>query len=82
MEARILREDGSEAEVDESGDLYLKGGTVAMGYRNNRKANQETFVDGWLRTGDRFRVDKDGYFLSVSRYFCMIALLISVSKLR
>jgi len=62
MEARILREDGSEASVNEPGELFLKGGNVALGYRKNRQANEETFIDGWLRTGDRFRIDEDGNF--------------------
>jgi long-subunit acyl-CoA synthetase (AMP-forming) len=63
MEARILRADGSDSSVNESGELYLKGGNVALGYWNNPKANEEAFVNGWLRTGDRFRVDENGNFL-------------------
>lgn len=66
MEARILRDDGSDADVNEVGELYLKGGNIAMGYWNNEKATREAFVDGWLRTGDKFRVDEEGYFLYVS----------------
>jgi long-subunit acyl-CoA synthetase (AMP-forming) len=68
MEARIVREDGSDADINESGELYLRGGNIALGYWNNEKANKETFVDGWLRTGDRFRRNSTGNFLSVS--FC------------
>jgi long-subunit acyl-CoA synthetase (AMP-forming) len=68
MQAQIVREDGSEAGVNESGELYLQGGNIAMGYWNNEKANKETFVNGWLRTGDRFRVDNTGAFLSVPFY--------------
>ncbi|PFH48611.1 hypothetical protein AMATHDRAFT_149489 [Amanita thiersii Skay4041] len=67
MEARIVREDGSGADVDEVGELWLKGPNIALGYWNNEKANRETFVDGWLHTGDRFRVDKDGYFFYADR---------------
>jgi acyl-CoA synthetase (AMP-forming)/AMP-acid ligase II len=64
QEARIVRDDGSEADVDEVGEMYLRGGNIAMGYWNNEQATRETFVeDRWLRTGDRFRVDKDGNFL-------------------
>lgn len=58
-----MRDDGTEADVDEPGELYCKGGNIALGYWNNEVANKETFKDGWLRTGDKFRVDKDGYFL-------------------
>lgn len=41
----------------------LIGGTVAMGYWNDEKATRETFLPGgWLRTGDRFRVDETETF--------------------
>ncbi|KAL0061959.1 hypothetical protein AAF712_011243 [Marasmius tenuissimus] len=67
MEARIVREDGSEADADEVGELYLKGGNICKGYWNNEKATQEALVDGWLRTGDRFRVDAEGNFFFADR---------------
>jgi long-subunit acyl-CoA synthetase (AMP-forming) len=66
QEARIVRDSGSEADVGEVGELYLRGGNIAMGYWNNEKATREIFLkDGWLRTGDRFKVDEDGNFLCV-----------------
>jgi acyl-CoA synthetase (AMP-forming)/AMP-acid ligase II len=62
VEAHVVREDGSEADVNEVGELYIRSECVALGYWNDEKATQEAFVDGWLRTGDLVRVDKDGYF--------------------
>lgn len=62
MEARTVREDGSEAEYGETGELWLKGPNVALGYYGNPKATKETFVDGWVRTGDNFKIDREGYF--------------------
>ena len=62
MEARIVRDDGSEADWDEAGELWLRGENIVIGYWNNPEANAMTFVDGWLRTGDKFKVDKDQYF--------------------
>lgn len=63
MEARIIREDGSEADYNEPGQLLLRGKNVAMGYWNNEKATKETFLpDGWLVTGDRFKADENGAF--------------------
>lgn len=68
MEARIIREDGSEADYNEPGQLLLRGKNVAMGYWNNEKATKETFLpDGWLVTGDRFKADENGAFYYVDR---------------
>jgi long-subunit acyl-CoA synthetase (AMP-forming) len=63
LEAQILREDGSEADYNEIGELILRGPTIALGYWNNEKATKETFKDGWLYTGDRFYVDRQERFL-------------------
>ncbi|KAF8626752.1 hypothetical protein AX15_004705 [Amanita polypyramis BW_CC] len=65
MEARILLEDGATAVTGpgQVGELWLKGPNIAAGYWNNEKATRETFVGGWLRTGDRFWIDEDGHFL-------------------
>ena len=60
MEARILREDGSHAGVNEPGEFLLRGPNVASGYYNNAEATKETFVDGWLRTGDQVSADANG----------------------
>jgi long-subunit acyl-CoA synthetase (AMP-forming) len=68
LEARILREDGSDADYDEIGELVLRGPTIALGYWNDEKATKETFRDGWLYTGDRFYVDKQERFLCA---FCL-----------
>ncbi|KAF8157900.1 hypothetical protein B0H34DRAFT_706636 [Crassisporium funariophilum] len=67
MEARTIRDDGTEAGLNEVGELWLRSGNVALGYWNNEKANRETFVDGWLHTGDKFRVDENGYFWFADR---------------
>jgi long-subunit acyl-CoA synthetase (AMP-forming) len=63
IEARVMREDGTLAAVNEPGELHVRSGCVALGYRNNEKATKETFVDGWLHTGDRIRIDEDGVLL-------------------
>ncbi|KAI0640953.1 acetyl-CoA synthetase-like protein [Trametes meyenii] len=67
MEAKIVKEDGSLAGPNEPGELWLSGGNVAMGYWRNPDATRATFVDGWVRTGDCFRVDADQCFFFVER---------------
>jgi long-subunit acyl-CoA synthetase (AMP-forming) len=65
-EAHIMRDDGTDADINEPGELWLRGDNVALGYWNNEKASKETFVDGWLHTGDKFYVDADSNFWFVS----------------
>ncbi|KAI9451390.1 acetyl-CoA synthetase-like protein [Russula earlei] len=67
LEARILREDGSDADYNRVGELILRGPTIAQGYWNNKDATKETFKDGWLHTGDRFYVDRQERFFYVDR---------------
>ncbi|KAG1732414.1 uncharacterized protein EDB91DRAFT_1302449 [Suillus paluster] len=66
VEARIVRPDGSLAGPNEAGELHIRGGAAALGYRGNDKATRETFVDGWVHTGDQMRIDEDGDTLKIS----------------
>ncbi|PCH40151.1 amp dependent CoA ligase [Wolfiporia cocos MD-104 SS10] len=68
MEARIVREDGTDAATGEQGELWLRGENVALGYWRNEKATRETYVEGgWLRTGDQMRADALGRLFFVDR---------------
>lgn len=59
MSARVVKADGALAAAGELGELLLAGPNIALGYTNDEKATRETFVDGWLRTGDEVFLDKD-----------------------
>ena len=61
-EAKIARPDGSEAEPEELGEIWMRGGNITPGYWNRPDANESSFVDGWFRSGDIGRRDADGYF--------------------
>lgn len=61
VEGRITREDGTDADYDEPGELWLRGPNLVPGYFRNEKATRESFVDGWLRTGDTLRADREGF---------------------
>lgn len=58
---RIAREDGSEADPGESGEIWCRGPVVTPGYWRRPEANAETFSDGWLRTGDIGSRDASGF---------------------
>lgn len=47
-------------DAGESGSLLVRGNNVFAGYVNSEQT-KNTFVDGWLDTGDIARLDEDGY---------------------
>lgn len=59
---RVVREDGTDCDVGESGELWCKGPIVTPGYWRREDANADTFVDGWLRTGDIGSRDAEGFY--------------------
>jgi acyl-CoA synthetase (AMP-forming)/AMP-acid ligase II len=63
FEGRVVRDDGTDTHYDESGELWLRSEAIALGYWHNKQATEDTFLpNGWMRTGDRFRMDKEGRF--------------------
>jgi long-chain acyl-CoA synthetase len=54
------------------GELLVRGPNVVQGYWNKPEATAETFVDGWLHTGDLARIDADGLLYIVDRKKDMI----------
>ncbi|MFQ6004658.1 MAG: acyl--CoA ligase [Woeseia sp.] len=51
----------------ETGEVVIRGDNVTRGYENNSKANSESFVNGWFRTGDQGVMDDDGYLTITGR---------------
>ena len=58
--------------IGEVGELWIKGPIVVRGYWNKPEATVQTFVDGWLRTGDLARIDEEGYLFLIDRAKDMI----------
>jgi acyl-CoA synthetase (AMP-forming)/AMP-acid ligase II len=64
-EGRLVDTDGRISK--ESGELQIRSPYVLKEYANRPDLTNERLVDGWLRTGDLFRVDKDGFYYFLGR---------------
>lgn len=67
FEARLV--DTAERDVPdgEVGDLLVRGGSVGAGYWQKREQTQAAFLGSWLRTGDKYIRDSDGFFTFCGR---------------
>ena len=69
----IRDEDGTTVlPAGQVGELWARGPMIVKGYWNKPEASAETFVDGWVRTGDLARVDEEGFVYIVDRAKDMI----------
>ncbi len=66
-EARLLNEHGEPAPAVTEGNLWIKGDSAAMYYWERPETTAQTFVDGWVRTGDLYRCDDEGYWYHMGR---------------
>ncbi len=66
-DARIVGEDGEDLPPGEIGALTVRGGSQLKSYWDNPEKNKSTIVDGWVRTGDTYYQDEDGFFFCCGR---------------
>lgn len=63
---KVIRPDGTRANTNEVGELYVKGESVISSYLD-QKHNLDAFFDGWLKTGDLGYLDENDYLHFVGR---------------
>jgi len=71
-EAKIVDKQGNHLFGNETGELIVRGPGVMKAYYKNPEATEKTLHNGWLRTGDLARYDKDGFIWLVDRKKDMI----------
>ncbi|MEQ1438520.1 AMP-binding protein [Fontimonas sp. SYSU GA230001] len=59
---------GADMRLSEEGEIQFKHPGVTLGYYKDKDKTDELFTaDGWLRTGDKGRIDEDGYLYITGR---------------
>ena len=64
---KIVDENGAAVASGKVGELCVQGPGVMSCYYNDVKATKESFLDGWLMTGDMAFEDSDGFIYLVDR---------------
>ncbi len=65
---KIVSVDGTrELPLGEVGELWASGPNIVKGYWNKPKETADTFVDGWVKTGDLARLDEEGFCYIIDR---------------
>ena len=68
VSVRVVDAQGQPCAVDQIGDIQVKGPNIFQGYwRMPAKTAEEFTADGYFKTGDVGRFDKDGYLSIVGR---------------
>jgi benzoate-CoA ligase len=61
---RLVDDQGNiVTKLGELGELQISGPTSAIMYWNQREKTKNTFQGPWTRSGDKYSVDKDGYYI-------------------
>jgi 4-hydroxybenzoate-CoA ligase len=64
---KLVDDHGKEVADGEVGEMLVCGPSVAEGYWNQREKNRATFQGAWMRSGDKYTRDSDGYYVYQGR---------------
>ena len=66
-EARIVYENNQTTKLGDIGNLLIKSDSACSHYWNQHEKSKSTIEGHWIRTGDKYYQDADGYFWYAGR---------------
>ena len=72
VEVKVTDPAGELLPTGQIGEICIKSPSRMIGYWNRAEANEETLIDGWIRTGDAGYQDEEGYIFVCDRVKDMI----------
>jgi benzoate-CoA ligase len=66
-DAKLVDHEGAPVTQNSEGNLWIRGASAASRYWQRPETSAQTFVDGWVRTGDLYRCDEQGFWWHMGR---------------
>jgi benzoate-CoA ligase len=66
-DARLLTDEGDRVPPGDIGNLWIRGDSVCAGYWNQHEKTKSTIEGHWIRTGDKYTQDEDGFYWYAGR---------------
>ena len=66
-DARLLDDEGALVAPGEIGNLWIRGDSVCAGYWNQHEKTKHAIEGHWIRTGDKYTQDADGFYWYAGR---------------
>jgi long-chain acyl-CoA synthetase len=64
---KIVGDKGETLPPGETGELWARGPNIVKAYWGKPEATAETFIDGWVKTGDLAKLDEEGFLYILDR---------------
>lgn len=62
-----FEKEGGEVSISDIGEVLLRAPGAMVGYYKEPEKTKEAFLNGWVRTGDKGRIDEDGFLFITGR---------------
>jgi acyl-CoA synthetase (AMP-forming)/AMP-acid ligase II len=67
IDIKLLNHNGKSSSPNAEGEIVVRGACVINKYEEEPQVNEDSFTNGWFKTGDQGFIDDDGYVFITGR---------------